>query len=676
MGHYIKKTVTVELLRHGKAHNQLLSPLTEYLGLCGNFGATLVRVPYEQQQFLSRLSVLRYSDGQGSDSTLRENTLTETAEEMTGILESLRGLISELGTADGDPCGIVHLNMVLSAAELSMLPFELSNVPPGCAGGEGSPLLLQNRLRVSMTRQVRNVTNINIQWPKKPKILFIVAAPGALGVPVREHANELINTIAPWVNTHVGGDREKLIKSREELLTIVTDATRQKIEQATRQNQFTHVHILAHGMADRDNRDKPFGLALHDAQNPNQPDIVDGKTLVALLSPLNSECSQLPSVVTVASCDSGNTRSLINSNGSSLAHDLHRAGIPFVVASQFPLSKRASKYMPRVLYQSLLWGQDPRIAVAQLRQELKVHCPKTHDWASVVCYASLPEDIDSQLRELRYEQSKRAINAAMGQIDDIIKASGNSDEKQSQDIDQDLVNQLFELVDAADAKMPTDGGYETEGMGMKASNHKRRAEVEFNLADIAKGKAQKEKFEESLLQLKLAKKCYEQAYRTNFMESKEALVRKSVHWVLGQYLSVCTILGEEFKPLEWGAAKVSSDIDLRQDNNLTIAWAHGSLAELYLLLLAYPEQPGFATHSQSRALVLQHVSSLIKRVDADDFAIGSTLRQFKRYTKWWGQKEFRKLIDTTGEVRSWNINNGVVKVADEAVQLLEQAQMA
>ena len=36
-----------------------------------------------------------------------------------------------------------------------------------------------------MTRQVRNITNINPDWPKKPKILFIVAAPGQLGVPIR-----------------------------------------------------------------------------------------------------------------------------------------------------------------------------------------------------------------------------------------------------------------------------------------------------------------------------------------------------------------------------------------------------------------------------------------------------------------------------------------------------------
>jgi hypothetical protein len=176
----VKKTVTVELLRHGTAHNQLLSPLTQYLGLCGNFGAATVCVPYEHRQFLSRLKVLRYADGQGGDDELRQSMLEETSQEITSILKSLPGLISELGSPDGNCSNVVHLNLVLSAAELAMLPFELANVPPGCAGGEGNSLLLQNRLKISMTRQVRNVANVNLEWSRKPRILFIIAEPDPL----------------------------------------------------------------------------------------------------------------------------------------------------------------------------------------------------------------------------------------------------------------------------------------------------------------------------------------------------------------------------------------------------------------------------------------------------------------------------------------------------------------
>ena len=40
------RSVAVELIRKGPPHNRLLSPLTEYLGICGGTGAGSVSVPY------------------------------------------------------------------------------------------------------------------------------------------------------------------------------------------------------------------------------------------------------------------------------------------------------------------------------------------------------------------------------------------------------------------------------------------------------------------------------------------------------------------------------------------------------------------------------------------------------------------------------------------------------
>ncbi len=673
MRYHIEKTVTVELLRHGKAHNQLLSPLTEYLGLCGNFRAATVRVPYEHQQFLTRLQILRYADGQGIDSALRGNTLAETADEITGIFESLPGLISELGANDGDSCEIVHLNMVLSASELAMLPFELSNVPPGCAGGEGNSLLMQNRRRVSMTRQVRNVTNILPDWPLHPRILFIVAAPGALGVPARAHADELLEAISPWVKAHDATKRGDLITARAKMLTVVSGATRDAIRRACAECQYTHVHILAHGDADPADPNRPYGLALHDAQDPDRIDIVDGKTLAALLSPLDEQCKGLPAVVTVASCDSGNVRSVISSNGSSLAHDLHRSGIPFVVASQFPLSKTGSRYIPRVLYPALLWGEDPRIAIARLRQELKVHCPQTHDWASLVCYASLPGDLEPQLRQLRYLQSKKAMDAAMSQIDGIIGLSCQDHGERDSELQKRLLDQLFQRVDKADHYMPVEGGFETEGTGMKASNKKRLAESEFKLSRLNPDEKQI-RLDSCIENLRQARAFYRQAFVTNFRESSEPLIRRSAHWLLVQYLSLNAVLGEPFRAHEWGAAKISCDIDLQQNDNIAVAWGHGSLAELYLILLAYPKKPGFPNHGECRQRITAHIGQLTQKVDADDFAIKSTSRQFNRYLDWWGDEEFRQKFDPGKKLHGWYQEPGIKAAASEVVALLDRAR--
>ena len=54
------RTITLELLRHGPAHNQLLSPLTSYLALCENHSAVTMHVPFEHNQFLHRLDALGY----------------------------------------------------------------------------------------------------------------------------------------------------------------------------------------------------------------------------------------------------------------------------------------------------------------------------------------------------------------------------------------------------------------------------------------------------------------------------------------------------------------------------------------------------------------------------------------------------------------------------------------
>ena len=54
------RTITLELLRHGPSHNQLLSPLTQYLALCENHAAVTVHLPFEHNQFLHRLRALGY----------------------------------------------------------------------------------------------------------------------------------------------------------------------------------------------------------------------------------------------------------------------------------------------------------------------------------------------------------------------------------------------------------------------------------------------------------------------------------------------------------------------------------------------------------------------------------------------------------------------------------------
>ena len=59
-GHMDIRTVTIELLRSGPRHNQLISPLTQYLGVCGNAAAGRLSLPYEHGDLELRLQELRY----------------------------------------------------------------------------------------------------------------------------------------------------------------------------------------------------------------------------------------------------------------------------------------------------------------------------------------------------------------------------------------------------------------------------------------------------------------------------------------------------------------------------------------------------------------------------------------------------------------------------------------
>ena len=53
----------LELLRTGPPHNQLLSPLTPYLALCGSAGLVTIQMPFEHRHLLAQLNLLRYGSG-------------------------------------------------------------------------------------------------------------------------------------------------------------------------------------------------------------------------------------------------------------------------------------------------------------------------------------------------------------------------------------------------------------------------------------------------------------------------------------------------------------------------------------------------------------------------------------------------------------------------------------
>lgn len=101
-----------------------------------------------------------------------------------------------------------------------------------------------------------------------------------------------------------------------------------------------------------------------------------------------------------------------------MAHDLHANGIPWVLASQFPLTREGSVKATKYLYPHLLRGDDPRQVLYELRRHLATASATNHDWASLVTYASLPPDFDETVER----SGDRAITHAVRQKLDAIDA--------------------------------------------------------------------------------------------------------------------------------------------------------------------------------------------------------------------------------------------------------------
>ena len=677
------RTLTLELLRHGPAHNQLLSPLTQYLALCENHPAVTLQLPIEHNQMLHRLGALSYRLGEAS----RGFQLHDTARLMADLLGGIPGLTADMnrrsspapagaGAGPGAKPGadITHLRLVLSASELALLPFELTLSPPGCPA-EGQPLLLQSLSPVCITRETRRVPESQLVWPDETRVLFVVASPaGQEPVPALAHLLALRQRVEPWVG-RAGQVAEHL--------TVISHASLEDIEAACAATAFTHVHILAHGCEYRHGYDTRFGLMLHRAGDPDgAADMVSGERLAsALRTPSASAGGSRtrlagPAVVTLASCNSGAVGSVAGV-GASIAHALHQAGIPLVIASQFPLSFGGSVRMVEALYGGLLWGEDPRALLVELRRQLHAQFPDSHDWASLTAYSSLPADFDAQLASAQIQRAMTSINLALGQADDVMallprEALRLAAAVAAEALAQPAANkgrrraaaatvratstqpaapapstaQGVEALDAALARvrlakqrlqdtMARHDNQRARILGLLASTEKREAELSHERRLRSAGApAQDRHAADMWASLARARALYFHCYT----------LERTPYWTT-QYLSLTVVLraggqlgsdadapGRDSTAL-WTSAEVQALQDLGSAQPMVRAWALGNLIELYLLA---PTIAGLATRAQPwAALAVAHARLLVDGAAEGAFEVFSTRRQVQRYEDWY-----------------------------------------
>ena len=647
------RLVSVEFLRPGPPHNQLLSPLTQYLAVCGDAGAGVVTVPYEHGRFERLLKDLRY----GGDPEDRQALLHDLGTDMGKLLGGVPGLPGALTNDLSQPGTLVHLRLTLSASELALLPFELAKVPVTASVSGQSWLSIQARPPVCVTRNIRTVSPEGVLWPDQPRILFIAGDPE--NVPYEEHRGVLKQAIRRFRYPDHDDKKTSSERGREQfgdLLTILIHPTLADVFQECQDHRYTHIHVLTHG---DETSPGVYGLVLRGPDGA--PDVVSGDRFRAAITTVGHR----PSVVTLASCDSANVGSIIVP-GASFAHEIHQAGIPLVIAAQFPLSIEGSIPLTARLYNGLLWGEHPLVLLQKARAELHArYTANWHDWASLVVYEALPHTLTDQLDALKYFQTKRAMNSALERIDNAIKP-GNQGGISLKELDQ--------AVEYALERLPLKGQYGVECVGLRASSRKRVAQAAFTLPEGPDAPLR-----DPYDLLEEARLDYDRAVRGLMVNDSRTLQRlATLHWVLVQVASLSMVLGKECDEGSWEAAKLSADRYRDHSDTEQRAWAHASLAELWLVRLGEKNLDD-AEREKLHDHAVHHAQELGRFYPGDDeFPVKSTRRQFQRYLDWWGKPEFEEALGKRGARRlaSWSAPFGVIETARRLVEILRRKPAA
>src|SRR5206468_4126200 len=144
-------------------------------------------------------------------------------------------------------------------------------------------------------------------WTSNVKVLFVCARPnGVPAIPAEAHMLALRQAVAPWVRFFAQDDTQSRRANVSEWLDVLPVASIDDIQKACAKGDYTHVHILAHGVSRRDSYDYRYGIALHHPTDTDKMDVVSGERLASALLALerpNRDAFAKPHVVTLASCN-------------------------------------------------------------------------------------------------------------------------------------------------------------------------------------------------------------------------------------------------------------------------------------------------------------------------------------------------------------------------------------
>jgi len=658
------RNVRLELVRPGKPHNQLLSPLTPYMALCGEGSPITFHIELEHHQLLTRLERLRYVTASadrfvGIPERLRQAEVAELGAEVARILAEIQTLSTELARAQGDGApgaseAIVHLRLVLAGSELSLIPFEMA-IAPLAYPGEGLEFCLQASLPIVVTREIRRGRPVPATWNRSsrtaPKVLVVWAEPEGMRVPAEQHVRVIRAALEPWVRRvpepAASGDAEARARARlphvKARLRLLPNASVEAVYRACAAEDFTHVHILAHGDTFQQAGETRFGVALCRDDGSGEKEVVSGQRLAKALQAEDKRGASRshPLVVTLATCDSGNQMSVLVPGGS-IAHDLHSEGIPWVFASQFPLTVPGSVRMAEGLYGRLLRGDDPRQVLFELRRQLYLSAKGDHDWASIVAYATLGSGFAGEVTAFSSRQIKEAIKVSLEHADSVVSSGAASGAQPGKEQVARAATEVEKFLKLWMARAPKGKSAEerlarSEVVNMHGSTYKRLALLHAAVGDREDA-------------LRYYARSLE-AYRETMSET--AAANQQYYWSATQYLSLRAIRdeGPDLAAYELARRLAERDLVAAGDDGGK-AWAHATLAELELLAVYHAAARGARraggagrTDKEACRRVEEHCKAIVAQAGPKSFYVASTLRQFKRYAEQWQSEKWRAIAE-------------------------------
>lgn len=627
--------ISLHLVRTGRPHNALLSPITPYIGLCGRFGVSTVNFPWEQADLVRHLARLRYNtEGTVGAEADRQHTLYSLGEGVGGVLSQLGGLASEMTWAESraGALGLVHLRIRLWGSELAMVPFEVATIPSGMPG-EGHRLLLKTQAPVCLTRELVGAHSTPVAWDRPVRVLFAFAAPGA-EVPVEgtlDGIRAAVAQLCPWEP-----EPEDAAAAIGRILTILPFASLEDIADACAGAEYTHVYLLAHGLPAEEGGELRYAVALHERTGSPAVRRVTGAELgMALGPPCEGGCTRrMPSVVTLAICDGGNQGS-VTVPGGSIAHALHERGVSWVLASQFPLHFAAASDIARVWTGELLAGTDPRWALQRTRAALARRYGTTHDWGALVAYASFPEDFDDQVERFLRRQLKLRTKALTKGAQLRADAHAAFPELEA------IAARLEEIYEAAERRME---GMVTRPLDVPGWDDEIRRRTALALRAEFLGLWASARKQIGVAMLGAAATAAHRHAATARLEGALALYREAAgltagqHWQKVQALFLGVVLAKRVPLNDWKQALLDAEAARDGAGESDAMWARGSLAEIYLLASLQDEEVRRLFPEDLGGRITLALEDLRRRAGADPFPIASTRGQLGLYARFWNER--------------------------------------